>query len=133
MSKGNRGPPKVEILPVYGGIGNSITVVQEWRDAARRPVLRRRPLCSNVLLPIAASAQGSLADYRRSDSLRTRLQGLVVDAPERATWIGNSSRFWYRNAVKDGNEFVLFDAAAREAAAAHPNPCAGKYHRRRRR
>src|SRR5262245_50122633 len=66
--------------------------------------------CSLMLLPAITQAQGTLADYERSNSLRTKFQGLAVNIPERATWIENTSRFWYRKSVKGGNEFVLVDA-----------------------
>lgn len=66
-----------------------------------------------MLFPIAASAQGTLADYRRSDGLRTAVQGLVVNAPEPATWIANH-QLWYRKSVKGGNAFVLFDVPSRQ-------------------
>jgi dipeptidyl aminopeptidase/acylaminoacyl peptidase len=60
----------------------------------------------------AARAQGTLADYRRSQELRTKTQGLVVDLPGPVTWIGGSDHFWYSKAVKGGTEFVLADAQA---------------------
>jgi len=67
------------------------------------------------------SAQGTLADYERAESFRNRLQSLAVNIPERANWIGVSSRFWYRKSVRDGNEFVLVDAETlmRKAAFDH--------------
>jgi len=67
-----------------------------------------------LLLPVTLCAQGTLADYRRSDSLRTAVQGLVVNAPEPATWIAKTDRFWYRKAVRGGNQFVVFDVASRQ-------------------
>ena len=57
-----------------------------------------------------AGAQGTAADYARAETLRQRLDGLVVDAAEPANWIGATSRFWYRKSVKGGNAFVLVDA-----------------------
>jgi hypothetical protein len=59
----------------------------------------------------AAFAQGTLADYERGQSLRTKAQGLVVNEPRTPTWIGESDHFWYARAVKGGSEFVLVDAA----------------------
>lgn len=58
----------------------------------------------------AAYAQGTLADYERVSGLRLKLQGLAINIPERASWIGSTSRFWYRKSVKGGNEFVLVEA-----------------------
>lgn len=60
--------------------------------------------------PRATFAQGTLADYERAENLRNRVQGFAVNIPERANWIGTTSRFWYRKSVKGGNEFVLVDA-----------------------
>lgn len=62
-----------------------------------------------LLSPIAFS-QGTMADYERAFGLRDKLQGKTVNLPERANWIGKTSRFWYRKSVVGGNEFVLADA-----------------------
>ena len=73
-----------------------------------------RALSATVLSTIAiaaAFAQGTLADYERGQSLRTKAQGLVVNEPRTPTWIGESDHFWYARAVKGGSEFVLVDAA----------------------
>src|ERR1019366_3558103 len=67
-----------------------------------------------LLAPAAVGAQGTAVDYQRSDSLRTRLQGLVVDAPGPPTWIGTSDHFWYRKSVAGGNAFELVDATTLE-------------------
>ena len=68
-----------------------------------------------LMLPLAsAGAQGSLADYRRSDSLRSVLQGRVVNAPEPANWIPGTNQFWYRSGVRGGDKFVLVDATTRQ-------------------
>ena len=64
--------------------------------------------------PLAGRAQGTLADYRRSDSLRARVQGRVIGAPDPATWIAGTTRFWYRRGVRGGNDFVVFDAGTNE-------------------
>jgi hypothetical protein len=67
--------------------------------------------CSLLLLPAAVFAQVTQADYERAANLRAKFQGLAVNVPERANWISNSNRFWYRKSVKGGYEFVLVDAA----------------------
>ncbi len=67
-----------------------------------------------MLLPAGVNGQGTLADYERANNLRERFEGLVVDAPEVPSWIGETSRFWYRKSVLRGNEFVLVDAATLE-------------------
>jgi dipeptidyl aminopeptidase/acylaminoacyl peptidase len=77
----------------------------------QRCLLRTIILLSSLLLwPALLYAQGTQADYDRATNLRNQLQGLTVNLPERANWIGNSSRFWYRKSVKGGYEFVLVDA-----------------------
>ena len=73
------------------------------------PILILAPL----LAPLPAAAQGTLADYARSNSLGERSQGLVVDIAERPSWIGETSRFWYRKTVAGGHNFVLVDAGTR--------------------
>ena len=69
-------------------------------------------MCAMVLLPCLAQAQGTQADYQRAQGLTKKFQGLVVNAPGPANWIGSSNRFWYRKSVKGGNEYVLVDAEA---------------------
>jgi dienelactone hydrolase len=63
-----------------------------------------------LLLTATGYAQGTLADYERANGLREKYVSLANNLPERANWIGQTSRFWYRKAVKGGNEFVLMDA-----------------------
>src|SRR5690348_14783882 len=72
-------------------------------------------LLETMLLPqTAALAQGSLADYERAEGLRGRLEGLAIDIPERPSWIGSTSRLWYRKSVRGGHQFVLVDAETLE-------------------
>src|SRR5262245_7130437 len=76
----------------------------------RPNILRVAAMLGSLLLPSLIYAQGAQADYERANSLRRKFQGLAVNLPERANWIENTSRFWYRKSVKGGNEFVLVDA-----------------------
>ena len=62
------------------------------------------------ILPTVIHAQVTQADYERAASLRNRFQVLAVNIVDRPTWIGKTSRFWYRKSVKGGNEFVVVDA-----------------------
>ena len=62
------------------------------------------------LIPTVSRAQGTMADYDRASAIRNKYQGLGINIAERANWIDQTSRFWYRKAVKGGNEFVLVDA-----------------------
>jgi dipeptidyl aminopeptidase/acylaminoacyl peptidase len=65
-----------------------------------------------------AQGQDVKAAYDRAESLGRRTQGLAVNLPENPNWVENSTRAWYRKAVKGGNEFVLVDAAAKTKAPA---------------
>jgi len=67
-----------------------------------------------MVIAVAARAQGTAADYARAEQLNARFQALAVDVPDRATWIGKTSRFWYRRTVKGGFEFMVVDAATRQ-------------------
>lgn len=73
---------------------------------------------STLLFPLLVLAQGTQADYDRAVGLREKYVNAAANLPERATWIGTTSRFWYRKAVKGGNEFVLFDAETLSKKAA---------------
>src|SRR6266487_210869 len=76
----------------------------------RYPFRKMLVLVGVLLLPAIINAQGTLADYERAQTLRTKFQGLAINLPERTNWIEKTSRFWYKKSVKGGNEFVLVDA-----------------------
>jgi len=76
----------------------------------KRKLIRWQIIALCLLAPTLSYAQGTLADYERANGLREKYLGLAVNLPERAAWIEQTSRFWYRKAVKGGNEFVLVDA-----------------------
>jgi dipeptidyl aminopeptidase/acylaminoacyl peptidase len=79
-----------------------------------------------LLVPLAASAQGTLEDYRRAATINERFTGLTVGligggggggrgggAGENAiNWIDNTNQFWYRVSVTGGNQFVRVDPDA---------------------
>lgn len=67
-----------------------------------------------VLLPVSASAQLTAADYDRALGLRARWETLTEHVADPATWIGNTSRFYYRTSVRGGHEFVMVDAGTRD-------------------
>jgi dienelactone hydrolase len=74
---------------------------------------------SSLLLGCGAMyGQGTLADYQRGQALTEKSQGLVVNVPGPANWIGETDHFWYAKTVKGGTEFVLVDAAAATKKAA---------------
>ena len=70
------------------------------------------------VLPVLASAQGTAADYERAFGLREKWEGLAIDLPQRPSWIGKTTRFWYRKTVSGGNAFMLVDAATLDKRAA---------------
>lgn len=80
----------------------------------RETLWKTKWLCCAVFAATAAYGQGTLADYERAAGLREAAQNLAVNIPERATWIGTTSRFWYRKSVKGGQEFVVVDAGTLE-------------------
>src|SRR5215470_1448862 len=63
-----------------------------------------------LLIPVSAFAQGTQADYERANGLRKKYSDLAIDIPEKATWIGSTSRFYYRKSVKGGYEWVVVEA-----------------------
>ena len=71
-----------------------------------------------LVVPQPAVAQGTLDDYRRAATVRTRLEGLTVGVAEAPTWVDDTNRFWYRRSVTGGNEFVLVDAATQQKQSA---------------
>src|SRR5437016_12600661 len=79
-------------------------------------------VASTLLIPLLASAQGTLADYERAVKfLPPHVRHLVAEADVAPHWIEKTSRFWYRHEGPTGKEFWLVDAAAnqREPAFDH--------------
>ena len=66
----------------------------------------------------AAPSTGIKADYERAMGLRDRLQNTITNVAEAPTWIGTTTKFWYRKSVKGGNQFVVADGAAATKAPA---------------
>src|SRR5262245_32340014 len=86
-------------------------VLQENKQMTHSHLLRKMLLvCSILVVPASAVAQGTQADYERAAGMRGKMQGLATNIPSSVTAIENTSRFWYRKSVKGGNEFVLVDA-----------------------
>ncbi|GMR13952.1 MAG: S9 family peptidase [Gemmatimonadota bacterium] len=76
-------------------------------------------LLACLVLVVPAAAQQDVpptvtaADYARAESfLRPNTSTLVTGATVRPTWL-DGDRFWYRNTVEGGAEFILVDAARR--------------------
>lgn len=51
------------------------------------------------------------ADYERAVNLREKFQSLVFNTVSGSSWIGKTSRFWYRKSIENGLEFYVVDAA----------------------
>ncbi len=66
----------------------------------------------------AVEAWDLRADYERAAGLRERYEGLSTGLPEPATFIEDTSRFWYRRTVKGGRQFMVVDADTRETRPA---------------
>lgn len=82
--------------------------------ARRMVIVARNSACLVLLWSAGSMAQGTAADYARAEQLNARYQGLAVNVPDHATWIGKTPRFWYRRSVKGGYEFMLVDATTLE-------------------
>ena len=66
----------------------------------------------------AQTPQVTAADYARAERfLRQHTAPLVLRASVRPTWLADG-RFWYRNDIAEGAEFVLVDPARRSRARA---------------
>jgi dipeptidyl aminopeptidase/acylaminoacyl peptidase len=74
----------------------------------------RLSLAALTLLPAAALAQGTRADYDRALALRERYDRAAVNIAGAVTWIENTHAFWYRRSIAGGFEFVRVDADTRE-------------------
>ena len=68
-------------------------------------------LCAALLiLPGAASAQGTLEDYRRAATISQRFENLTTGLTQGVAWIGRTNQAVYRVSVTGGNRFVKVDA-----------------------
>ena len=62
------------------------------------------------LLPHTASAQGTLADYRRAATINQRFASLTTGLVQGETWIGQTNQAVYRVTVPGGARFMRVDA-----------------------
>src|SRR5688572_16613028 len=97
----------------------SRSALQDVSPGRRRASLdMRRVRCLSLaaltLLPAAALAQGTRADYDRALALRERYDLAAVHIAGAVTWIENNHAFWYRRSIAGGFEFVRVDADTRE-------------------
>ena len=56
-------------------------------------------------------AQGTAVDYARSEGLRARVEGKVIDAADAPSWVPATDLLVYRKSVMGGYAFVVVDAA----------------------
>ena len=75
-------------------------------------------ITSVVALAPRASAQGTVADYKRAMGLRDKYQGLVLNNADQSRWIEKTSKYVYRRTVQGGYEFMVVDAEAKTKAPA---------------
>lgn len=66
-----------------------------------------------VVAPAISQAQVTRADYERADQLQSNLKGLVFKKEIKAHWFNDSTRFWYRNDLRERKEFIVVDAEGR--------------------
>jgi dipeptidyl aminopeptidase/acylaminoacyl peptidase len=62
--------------------------------------------------PTTAHPHGTKTDYERAASLGRQFQGKVFKAVVHPHWFADHNRFWYRNDVAGGREFIVVDAVA---------------------
>ena len=70
-------------------------------------------LLAGLTLSLSVSAQGTLDDYNRAYSMRSRYGAdKVLNASIEPHWMGKSHSFWYvsRNAEKGSNDYLLVNA-----------------------
>lgn len=83
-------------------------------------ICRKMLLAALVAAPLAAQERPTLtaADYARAEAtLGTRLGRLLFRGTVRPNWLADD-RFWYRNAVPGGAEFLLVDPVRKSKARA---------------
>lgn len=71
-----------------------------------------------VLVSVHGLAQGTVEDYRRAESVRTRCQNKVHNAPVAFQWVKGKHSFWYLNHTPEGKRFYLVNADKRSQAVA---------------
>ena len=59
-------------------------------------------------------AQGTPADYARSDGLRSRVEGKVIDAADAPSWVPGTDQLVYRKSASGGYVFMLVDATTQQ-------------------
>ena len=72
------------------------------------------------LISLVASAQGTVEDYKRAESLDTLVRNKVFNTPNSFNWL-NKKEFWYKNNTEKGSEYIFVNAKTlqRETAFDH--------------
>jgi hypothetical protein len=73
---------------------------------------------AGVVLLSSACARISRQDYQRAEKLKEECSGKVFKKTIAAHWFDQGRKFWYRNDLKDGREFMVIDAEKGTRAAA---------------
>ncbi|HEV7350353.1 MAG TPA: DPP IV N-terminal domain-containing protein [Telluribacter sp.] len=71
-----------------------------------------------LCLRLAASAQGKLEDYQRSERLKTQLKDKVYYAPQNSSWSASGQRGWYLIQTPRGKEFIAIQPVTQTKALA---------------
>src|SRR5207249_9445457 len=79
-----------------------------------------------ILLPIPAFAQGTPADYARANGLRDKYEAAAGEIAGTASAVGDTHRFWYRKAVKGGDQFIVVDADTQQKRPAFDHEAIAK-------
>ena len=104
-------------MPMFGEKPRSCSVFR-LGERARASIGCTGILLIGAMMPAAARAQVTVADYDRALNLQEKYKGLVLHLADEAQWIGDTDRFAYRVTAKGGHEFVVVDAETRTRQAA---------------
>ncbi|MEO2073388.1 MAG: DPP IV N-terminal domain-containing protein [Zunongwangia sp.] len=69
------------------------------------------------LISLVASAQGTVEDYKRAESLDTLFRNKVFNTPNSFNWL-NKKEFWYKNNTEKGSEYIFVNAETLEKETA---------------
>ena len=74
---------------------------------------KKQEICFTLLLFLSLAgvvqAQGTVADYQRSDALKQTMRDKIYNMPISFTWLDSDKQFWYMQRTPQGKEFVLVD------------------------
>jgi len=79
-----------------------------------------------ILLPPAAFAQGTPADYARANGLPEKYGSAAGEIAGAPSPVGDTHRFWYRKTVKGGDQFMIVDADTQQKRPAFDHEAIAK-------